>query len=367
MTRFEIQSDIPIIVLNFITLISCMSHMVYAFVTNWLIVFQTIVLVFWLFRYKKVTTRYFVLLCLVSAFSCIAIFANGGGYGSILVIINVTLMLYISTIASFSKSTRMAMFAGYTLLGIFWLLRSNIGLYNPNTIGLIALFCLVFFDQGLCDIKLPPLMRALLSLLFTLLIFVMLIEKSRSRASIAAIVFYLLATNFVPIKWLTNRYIYNTVFLLLTVGSLIWTQVLVYFYQNDISVSLFFSTKNFYTGRERIWSEVWPALKNSWLFGIGTKYTLTSFPTFNLHNSMLNLLAAYGVLTAVPFVFFLYAIYKNLINRLADHNDRLAKISIIAFATLLIHGFNELTLFSTMFLAPMVALLSRIEKHSALS
>jgi O-antigen ligase len=186
----------------------------------------------------------------------------------------------------------------------------------------------------------------------------MIFEKSNSRNSIAAIAVYIFVVNLMPNKLLIKNLINKSIFLFLTVGSLVWTKIVIYLYQHLILIKLFFSNKHFYTGREIIWDEVWDLLKSSWLFGLGTHQSLSSITTFNLHNSMLNLLSAYGLLTAVAFIMLAYAVFKNMVNRLEKYNDRFSKISLAAYITIMFHAFNELTLFSTTFLAPMLALFS---------
>ncbi len=356
MIKTKMWDNMNLITLNGITLLIHVFYSTYSFFISWLIVFQTIVLILGLLIHKKI--KYIFMLSMVIIFAFIAVLINGGGYGSLLVIVNTSLMLHLSMSVTISIRTRRLTTISYILLTVIWMFKQGVGLYNPNTVGIIAVLGVIFMDWALSDFKIPKLIKVILFSIFMLLVFHMIFEKSNSRNSIAAIAVYIFVVNLMPNKLLIKNLINKSIFLFLTVGSLVWTKIVIYLYQHLILIKLFFSNKHFYTGREIIWDEVWDLLKSSWLFGLGTHQSLSSITTFNLHNSMLNLLSAYGLLTAVAFIMLAYAVFKNMVNRLEKYNDRFSKISLAAYITIMFHAFNELTLFSTTFLAPMLALFS---------
>lgn len=363
MIKIKTWDGMNIIVLNGITLLIHVLYPAYFFITSWLIFFQTIVLVSWLLKHREIEAKYFFMFLMVIALAFISVLINGGGYGSLLVVVNTSLMLYLSMSVTISIRTRRFACSGYIILTFIWMLKNGVGLYNPNTVGLIAVFGVIFMDWALSASKIPKLIKFILFSIFTLLVFYMIYDKSNSRNSIIAIAIYIFVVNLVPNKLLIKKPIYKLIFLFLTVGSLVWTRAVIYLYQHSVPIKLIFSDKHFYTGREIIWGEIWELLKSSWLFGLGTHHSLSSIPTFNLHNSMLNLLSAYGALTAVAFIIFLYTIFKNMVNRVEIYKDRFSKIPLVSFITIMFHGFNELTLFSITFLAPILVLFSLLAEY----
>ncbi|HMM07367.1 MAG TPA: hypothetical protein PKD52_12015 [Clostridiales bacterium] len=358
MTESRTWDDMIIIVLNSITLFMHLFYSAYSFVTSWLIVFQTILFIFWLFINQRRADHYFFSLLSVNVLALMSVLINGGGSGSILVLFNASMMLYLSIYIINGMRIRKLLCLGYIALTVIWMFKSGTDLYNPNTVGLIAVFGVIFMDWAFSGFKMPKLLKIVLFSIFVLLTLYMVFDKSDSRNCIFAIVIYLFIVNLVPNKLLIKKSIYNIIFIFLTVGSLVWTKVLIYLYQHSVTINLFFSSKRFYTGREIIWIEVWKLLRDSWLFGMGTHQSLNSFVKFNLHNSMLNLLSAYGILTSIAFIILLYLAYKSMVKRVILYDDRFSKISLVAFITIMLHGFNELTLFSAAFLAPMIVLFS---------
>ena len=56
-----------------------------------------------------------------------------------------------------------------------------------------------------------------------------------------------------------------------------------------------FFYKNIFSGREKIWQEIWDMLRLHIITGIGSGYKLKSFFEYNIHNAMYDILAVHGI------------------------------------------------------------------------
>ncbi|MBM7543082.1 O-antigen ligase family protein [Amphibacillus cookii] len=115
---------------------------------------------------------------------------------------------------------------------------------------------------------------------------------------------------------------------------------------NNISLALF--DKNFFSGREDIWYNVWQHIEQSFLIGFGISANARSLNEsgYTTHNQYLQTFLETGILGFIVFVFFLFAIWRLLLN---SQNSLEGRLSTSFFIGILIYSSFELTLFQNNF------------------
>lgn len=237
------------------------------------------------------------------------------------------------------------------------------GPFNPNTVGFVFLVCgiyaTLFTRRGL---------KGIMWLLMVSLFVLPNIYLSESRTALVAYLFYI-ALRLTPTRFYKNSFFFNLIIVLLTIGSLAFVAFYVYAYQNDVlDVAVIEeasgSEKQVYTGRQDIWAEVAMLWSESPWTGIGSDIELQSFEdSVNLHNSMLNLFAIYGLITGTLVLVFLFRVLNPL--RLAVDNY-IVKNCLAAYFTFLLVGFTETNLLRELFVCSLVLGVAYSEKNRML-
>ena len=143
-----------------------------------------------------------------------------------------------------------------------------------------------------------------------------------------------------------------------TFGSLALTKIYVYLYNASITINLIFSTKRFFSGRELIWIEMWNELDKHWLTGVGSQYNMASLVNggFNVHNSILNFWAVYGVIVFILALGIIFYKFYDMYKKICFRAIKLSYVGMCCIFVLFIHAIAETTLISSMFYGPILTL-----------
>lgn len=265
--------------------------------------------------------------------------------------------MYLSTCIKLNNYSVRWISIMYIVLSYYWLIIGEISSYNPNTIGIIALLGVCFsfvFSSTLHS----PYFKILITVTSILISFLLYKNISHSRTCFICGVLMLTFAWFIPSKIFSCKLIYWITGLLCTLGSLILTKVYIYLYNANIAINSAFSSKHFFSGRELIWIEVWKELDKHWFTGIGSQYNMTSLINggFNVHNSILNFLAVYGLVVFILILGIMFYKFKDMYNKIYFKTKNLSYIGMCCIFILFIHAFAETTLISSMFYGPILTL-----------
>lgn len=351
--------DIIIIVLNIITLLVCMHYSIYSALIGYLVVIDWSATMLILCSGHQIINKHFLIfICVTMAIAVIGCLFNSGGIGSIVILWNFLIMIYLSVHIKLQLYTIQIISLSYILLSIYWLLIGEAGEYNTNTIGVIALLGVCFGIILSTTIRIRAIAYSIVALSFVISY---MIEKniSHSRTCFICGVAMIVFVYAIPRKIMSLKFVYWTMVSILTVGSLAWTQLYVYMYKTNIILDLKFSAKRFFTGREQIWIEMWNALDAHWLTGVGSGYQMASFMDggFNVHNSMFNFLVVYGIIVFLLILSALLYKFKDIYIKIRFNGETLSYIGMCAIFTLFIHALAEVSFISSVFYAPILTLL----------
>ena len=115
---------------------------------------------------------------------------------------------------------------------------------------------------------------------------------------------------------------------------------------NNFSLHIF--NKNFFSGREKIWFNVWQHIEKSFLFGHGISATARPLNEagHTSHNQYLQTFLEVGLIGFILFCLILWAIWKLLLD---SQNTLEGRLSTSFFISILIYSTFELTLFQNNF------------------
>ena len=216
---------------------------------------------------------------------------NGTGAGSFLVMTNFYLTLLNSSAVvishDFRKNLDKLLAVAY---GMFMIIDKSF--LNTNTIGYI-IFILFLFAYDYSNFILKPRYKKIYIILLCTLTFVQ-IYATASRSVLLAFVTYLVLS-ILPKKIIAKGLLKAISICTLLFGSIVFAYIYVLKSYSTETVEIV-GGKRVFSGRQEIWSEVIRLFSNEYWFGIGSRVKLTSFGSFNIHNSMLNILVVYGVI-----------------------------------------------------------------------
>ena len=359
------KNEIIILFLNLVTILACLNYTIYETFVNYLVAIDTSCMLAILFTNFKINKRfliYLIILLIVAVFSCII---NGGGIGSLFVLLNFVLLVYTSTFVIISQKWVKLFSVLYILLLLYWSFFGELSLYNPNTIGIIALMGVCFgiiYSSTLKSKKIAVVFVAVILLVS----YQLETEISQSRTCFICGILLTLIVYFLPAKIFSAKPIYWSICIVLTIGSLFWTRLYVYLYKNSIDITLGFSTKNFFSGREAIWIEMWRELESKWITGVGTGYSMNAIVSkgFNVHNSIFNFLVVYGIIVFVLLMVLIFYKFKDQFNKIEFKKLDLSFIAMGCIFIIFIHAFSETTLISSLFYGPIFTIFCLVNSGS---
>lgn len=282
---------------------------------------------------KKILFIYIMISACILLFSALL---NSSGMGSIILLIFTWCILLQFRYYKINKKVLLLIITSLFLYFIYFILFRDNRL-NPNTLGyvifLLGIYTCLFFEWS----GLPKLIITI-----PLIIMITNILDTNSRgALLGSMVFIVLAYIISPKIW-GRRYIYYTICIFITIGSIIFTIIYVQMWKSNIQFNIPFIQKSLYTGREYIWNEVLYLLSDSPLKGIGSKLELYSFVEFNVHNSMLNIMVTYGIPIFLSSIIIFIDIFRDIRKVLLE--NRIYKVSTAGLISIFVVGFFETNL-----------------------
>lgn len=272
------------------------------------------------------------------AFLGIILFMNvvftGGAIGSLVIMLNVIVML-INSKYVFVQYGFYRMYS-FLLLGVYpyyFLSLDNLE-FNPNIVGvvilLITIYACLFFGS-----------KAIFKPIVILLIggALIMILNTESRGALLGLIFFVIFNYLIPARIAVNKLFHLIIYSSLTIGSLVFTFVYFSMWKRNVVFNLPFTNKSLYTGRESIWLEVWTAFFDQPILGIGSNYQLQTFESLNIHNSMLSILAIYGLPTFLLFIVIAWSRLKSLIPLMISEPE--VKVVVFGFYSMLVVGVFE--------------------------
>lgn len=290
---------------------------------------------------KYINTIEFLCLALIIILSLFSIFFNDTNFGALFLITNLSLLLFSSMYIKISDIMIKNISRISLILLIYWMLFHSRNIFlNPNTVGIISMYLYVIGSFYFNYIR-KKMYRIILILLFTS-ISIYIILQCESRAALLGVLTFFLLRYLIPRRLLIKRRFYNFVILFTFIGSLCFIFIYLYMWKKGTNIVIPIINKNFYTGREYIWSEVLDAFKKKFIFGLGTAYKLESSNNMNVHSSVLYILTIYGFLVFLMFTILFLKILLSLYKKSIKDNIFITVFS--GIICLLIHSYFENTI-----------------------
>ena len=269
------------------------------------------------------------------------LFMVHSGLGAMLTVFDITLicLLMIRGLGVSGRIKRLTAFTGAAFMLLWYpVVRWD---YGFNMVGLMFLMLLIFGEIFMEYVKNDlefEYLKYVQGLFFITSILLAVCYQARS-AALSMIVFgavYLL-TPFI----ISKRVVFNLWIFLFTAGSIIFT--LVYALIGISGWNVRFLYKDFLSGREMIWGELWQEFLKRPVTGIGSSYEMKNFFMFEVHNALFDILVVHGI---IVFILVSYLLIKAL-NRLfskdilfcPDRRIAFAGISSLLFASFFENGF----------------------------
>lgn len=153
--------------------------------------------------------------------------------------------------------------------------------------------------------------------------------------------------------WITNPFIYRSILNGLVIGSIVFAATYVYLYLNffrmDLSWAFQEAGKGVFSGRERIWLELFAGLKEHPILGIGREGLVwsVSWNTGDTHNSAMYVLCLFGMPVAIILLTMLNRVFSYF--KLILQKDIVSRRALYAFFSMLVMGFFESNVVTTPF------------------
>lgn len=247
-------------------------------------------------------------ICIIGIATIICLILSKSHFGALFTIINLCLLWYLSDKWTWDKKQVIFLGLFYLYLYISWIIKPmqfnpNM-ISNPNTTGTITVFCMLTLIT--CIRYLFP--NKKWSVILELLLICFAIQKLlifRGRGSFAALIFYIILRLLMYTKFWRKEKIYKTMCYALTLGSLIFVLIYTSIWKfTGVNFVIPFWNKTIFSGREKIWYEIWTYFKHQPFIGIGSNVTLHSWFEYNVHNAIYNILVTHGII-----VFILVMVY----------------------------------------------------------
>lgn len=296
---------------------------------------------------KKVSRRFLLFGSVFIIYLVGSVFYNGGGFGSLVTVLLFLLMLYNYTKLDIESSTHKLLKSFFILLIIylfaisfmyakdFYYYRYNA--INQNTMGMFVIYSFMAW-YALTNINT---FRKKIGTLAILLIALLALFNYSSRGSTIALLFYVVL-NVVFRKGVSRKAI-MTVTIFIIICGMAFPFVYLILYRSNINFLLF--GKSLYTGREAIWNNMFNALNQgaaNWLFGLGSKATLWTGHSLNVHNDFFAILVNFGAIGLVLYYGFLITFISRIAS-VANQNLYAKKLLFMYLASVLMLGCFEVT------------------------
>lgn len=279
------------------------------------------------------------------------LFINDGGIGSVITPLLGFLTLIVFKNIPLSNNNFKIILVALIILNLFLVINSNdyfeksfanLGQYiNSNTIGMVLFYTAIYIKILLKMYKFKY--HTFITLVFYILSIYALLN-TQSRGAIMALLLFIILDTFVPKRFWKSRLRLLLVFVVVIISGTIFPYIYTLLYKNNIELTLPFTAKSLYTGREDIWNNFFITMSldlKNWFLGLGSKVELWENKDLNLHNNYLAILTNFGI---IGFALYYGFIIKELKSFWKNINLKDYQISsLIGFLCILLYGFIEVT------------------------
>lgn len=292
----------------------------------------------------------FWLICGTVIFAFINLLILDSNKGCILVVANMSIVLYLSNKLKFTKGQMHFILSYLALFFFYWTVdvKGYFKGYNTNYGALILITgfaCLMVLSEIFTDYLRKKndkrgYLYVALEMFFIALAF-NIISWYRSRAALVGLI-VLLFIKFIPLKIMNNKVVYYILSLFGTLGGIAVSLIYIAFGNLKESVNLTLFYKDLISGREVLWSELWNAFIQRPITGIGSSYVVKTEwmdGMLEVHNGMLDIMIVHGVIVFIP-IFLLFT--KRLFdNRVVASESRINKACFGALICMMATSFFE--------------------------
>ncbi|MBR4169494.1 MAG: O-antigen ligase family protein [Lachnospiraceae bacterium] len=290
-----------------------------------------------------------ILLLLLLLISGINILIVHSGKGAFFVLADFLLILYLSDKLVIGRRQVLWAAGAYFALLFIWLLFvypkmfAEYGFYGYNTntaatFTIYTLLCAFLFVQMFMQ-------RFEAAGFFAVLLIVRGVQLSlyhRARGAFIMLGVFLLLYYIVPKAWWLKKAVFRCLYLLATLGSLLFVALYTVAGTLGVNYRLPFFYKEIFSGREEIWMEFFRLFLQKPLTGIGTNVQISSFFEFNVHNAMYNILVVYGLIAFAGTLCLLYGKFEKM--REKALSDRTAYCALCILMAVFFESFFDVDL-----------------------
>lgn len=298
--------------------------------------FLSIILLFRL----KISKKNITLLMFMIMLNTIFLFLENHGTGNYIFIIYFIIMLLSMGGARLNTNLEKKIRVFLLVFNILYILVLKSSL-NANMQSLILLATYTIGINSF-SFKQKKLMWNIILCLIRIIVFIInlnYLEFLDCRSALIAFVFYNIIM-LVPKNISTKKIVLNIALFTCIVGSFIFMTYYISSWENNENIEISFSDKQFFSGRELIWSYTFDELKKAPITGIGSSYGYYENSSIGLddsHNAMLQLLKSNGIIVFSVIIILIIKNYKYIL----IYGNTEDKFNIYSFVSLMILCFSE--------------------------
>lgn len=287
---------------------------------------------------KKYNLKSLLLIGLLIVNSIAGALINDTGFGSLITIINLYIMLLYSKEVDIRKNF-INTSAKIVLIGNLIFLIMNKTRFNTNTIGYLCFVMTVFiFILYQSTAKKTFVFKLVMLGIFIANMFFLYL--SDSRATLLGTIAFLMIMIF-PVL-VNNKKIFKTMTILIILGTILFPYIYVGMWKNNVEIDTGQGNKKFYSGRQIIWYRMMEEFEGKELYGIGSNFRVYSKdPNLNAHNSLFAIYMIYGL---INFVIFLPLFIKFIWGMQANSIGKINRIAIAGIIGMIIVSYYETNL-----------------------
>lgn len=235
-----------------------------------------------------------LILLFVLALALFNLFLIGSPKGCYLIIADFLLIFYMSSKIRFTGRQMDVLAVFFFFIFFVWFCKDLAFSYNANTGATVTVFSLLAAMIFLTSVTKKKEIAGLLIVL-AMVRTTNLVLWHLARGAFLALFLFLFFYYIAPKKWWESKALYRFLSCFVCLGSLLFVFLYVSMAQTGFNMEMPFFYKSLFSGREKIWMEVFRIFQKMPLTGIGSGYELESFFEYNMHNAMYDILIVYGI------------------------------------------------------------------------
>lgn len=280
-------------------------------------VFSTLAVIPILYRKSEVIAlSHFIVLL----FPFISALANGSGLGSMICMVNLFNILFLAREFTLTQKQHkiLSLIVYFSTLFIMLLYIKKSGIMyvniisgtdlNPNGYATIGLINAIIAVNVIINLKVKNKTKYILNILYAFISIFILINTGARTSMVALLCYYILSLIFYKKKSFKKPELLVIIFMICC-----FLFAFVYVFIHDyVSPDLEILGKKLFTGRQKIWLDIFNRLKTDWLFGFSNQVAFND-KWVNTHNAYLAIWGNLGILTFISFMIYLFYSQKGKI------------------------------------------------------